>query len=127
MRWLRDAGDGAGEMILSVTIQLRTVSETNVREHWSARHKRRKRQRFHVWNVLYAHPVKVPFPCVVTMTRISPRALDGHDNLRASLKAPVDAVAGWLGTDDADPRITWRYAQERGGVREHAVRIEVSE
>ena len=30
-----------------------------------------------------------------------------------------------LGIDDRDPRVTWRYGQERGGAREYAVRITV--
>ena len=51
-------------------------------------------------------------PLVVTVTRVAPgRGLDEHDNLPGACKHVVDAVAAWLGIDDRDPRISWRYAQ----------------
>ena len=49
----------------------------------------------------------------ITLTRIAPRTLD-DDNLAAGFKATRDRVADWLGVDDGDKRLTWRYAQERG-------------
>ena len=57
-------------------------------------------------------------PCVVTITRRSPGTLD-DDNAVSSAKATRDAVAQWLGVDDADRRVTWVVEQERGpwGVR----------
>ncbi|MDB5297798.1 MAG: Bcep22 hypothetical protein [Phycisphaerales bacterium] len=64
----------------------------------------------------------VGLPCVVTLTRIGPRELDG-DNLQGAFKAVRDMVALELGVDDADPRVTWEYAQEPR--RDHAVRIRV--
>lgn len=39
------------------------------------------------------------------------REFDEHDNLRASLKPLVDAVAGSLGVPDNHPGITWEYGQ----------------
>lgn len=56
-----------------------------------------------------------PLPVVVRLTRVGsgPRPLDG-DNLQRALKAVRDVVAEWLGADDADPRIRWRYKQRRG-------------
>jgi len=63
-------------------------------------------------------------PVRVTLTRIAPSSgLDEHDNLRGSLKPFADGVADWLGVDDRDARIEWRYSQERG--QAHAVRIVV--
>jgi len=62
-------------------------------------------------------------PCTVLMTRIAPRKLD-DDNLRGAFKAVRDQVAAWLGVDDADPRVTWAYAQERGAVREYKARLD---
>jgi len=65
------------------------------------------------------------FPCVVLMTRIAPSSgLDAHDNLKGSQKACVDGVADWLGIRDNDPRVEWRYSQERGP--DYAVRVTVS-
>lgn len=44
--------------------------------------------------------------------RLAPGHLfDGHDNLRASLKPLVDAIAETLGVADADSRVEWEYAQ----------------
>jgi hypothetical protein len=50
---------------------------------------------------------------VVTITRVSPRALDG-DNLQRACKAVRDGVADALGCDDRDKCIEWRYAQLKG-------------
>ena len=61
----------------------------------------------------------------VTITRVAPRPLDSHDNLRSSLKAVVDGISDWLGVKDNDERIEWAYAQERGAPKTYAVRIEV--
>lgn len=64
-------------------------------------------------------------PVVATLVRIAPRSLDG-DNLQTCLKAERDGVGDALGLkSDADPRVTWWYAQERGGVGEYAVRVEL--
>ena len=63
-------------------------------------------------------------PCVVTLTRVAPRTLDG-DNLQAGCKAARDGVALWLATDDADPRIRWEYAQAKGGPKEYGLRVEI--
>jgi hypothetical protein len=65
----------------------------------------------------------------VTLVRIiGPRGkrMDEHDNLPASFKHVVDAVAACLGLPkrDNDPRLRWHYGQERG--EEWGVRIEVS-
>jgi hypothetical protein len=61
----------------------------------------------------------------VHLTRIAPRELD-DDNLRGALKSTRDGVADALGIDDRDPRVRWGYGQERGKVREYAVRVEVA-
>jgi hypothetical protein len=51
-------------------------------------------------------------PCVVTFTRLSAGELD-DDNLAGSCKAVRDGVADWLGVDDRDKRVQWRYSQGR--------------
>lgn len=47
-----------------------------------------------------------------SLTAFRRRLLDG-DNAVASLKPLQDCIARYLGIDDADPRITWEYAQVR--------------
>lgn len=72
------------------------------------------------WSLL---PFKAPaLPCVVTLTRVAPRRMDG-DNLQGACKAVRDAVADWLRVDDGSPLITWRYAQRQGRPKEYAVEI----
>ncbi len=109
--------------VLSVTLPLVTVSEANSHTHWHKRQQRAKMQRQTVHNWLrFQSAIQPCLPCVVTLTRISPRKLDG-DNAVGALKHCRDGVADWLGIDDGDARIQWQYAQRRGGVRQHAVEI----
>lgn len=129
---------------LVVTLpRLRLVSEANAREFWADRARRVKEQRTAARSALSratkTSPVGAkrgqlrwdgwghlgnPESLVVTITRIAPRRLDS-DNLARSAKAIRDGVADWLGIDDGDERIDWRYAQRRGGMGEHAVEIRV--
>lgn len=106
--------------MVTVTLPLHTVSITNKREHWAKRAKRARDHRMVAKAMVPAHPL----PCVVRLVRIAPRALD-DDNLRSALKAARDGVADKLGVDDRDQRVTWEYGQERGGVGEYAVRVEI--
>ena len=66
-------------------------------------------------------------PCKVTLTRIAPRKMDSHDNLRAAMKPIVDTLAAIIGVDDGDPQVTWDYDQARGEPRTYAVRVEIKE
>lgn len=51
---------------------------------------------------------------IITLTRLAPRELDGHDNLRTALKPTVDGIADALGLkSDRDPRVEWLYAQAK--------------
>ena len=101
------------------TMPIRLHSTLNMREHWSARAKRVKAQRAAVAYTGVGRGCRLP--CVVKITRIGKRKLDG-DNLQGACKAVRDQVAVHLMVDDADPRVTWEYAQEKG---DYAVRIEV--
>lgn len=103
-----------------IELPLRIESVANKREHWSKRAARTKLHRFAAVAVP-AHPL----PCVVTLTRIAPRELDG-DNLQSGFKALRDGIADRLGVKDNDPRIEWRYRQARGRAKEYAARVEVS-
>lgn len=102
--------------MITVTLPLRIVSTPNERVHWSVKAKRAKSHR----NAALAVP-KHPVPCVVKITRIGLKIMD-MDNCIAGCKNLRDGIAARLGVDDADPRVTWEYAQERG---EYAVRVEI--
>lgn len=111
---------------LVIVIPMRTHSETNMREPWQARHRRRKSQR-HIVGLSVRAPFyrdAISVPCDVVLTRIAPHALD-DDNLVSSFKATRDSIAEVLRIDDRDPRVTWRYAQRRGKPRQYAVEIRV--
>lgn len=106
--------------MISILLPIRVESVSNLREHWAARHRRAKAHR----KAAMVVPVH-PLPCVVTLTRIAPRALDSHDNLRSGFKALADGIAKRLGVDDADPRVEWRYAQRKGAPRQYAVVVQI--
>lgn len=118
-------------MTVVVEIPMKLPSASNMREHWAAKHRRVKAQREATRLVLKTKPIRwvsdasgrvayAPMLAhwsvarlAITLTRVSPRKLD-DDNLRGAFKACRDEVAAHFGVDDADPRIVWRYAQERG-------------
>jgi hypothetical protein len=107
------------------TIPIRTVSTSNVREHWATRAKRTGRERAAIAWMGVAKCALVVLPVTVTLTRIAPRELD-DDNLRGCLKSCRDSVADCLGLpNDRDPRATWTYSQERGKPKEYAVRVTI--
>ncbi len=110
------------------TVPFHTVNTTNVREHWSKRARRAKFHRNGTWMVTRRHMGESPVikdEIVVEMTRISPGVLD-DDNLRPALKSIRDGVADAFGVPDNDPRIKWRYSQEKGKRGHHAVRIKIT-
>lgn len=111
----------------STIVPIRIESVDNLREHWSARAKRAREQRQSVWYAMKAAKMPYKLPCTITLTRIAPRQLDSHDNLRSGCKASVDAIADWLDlASDADPKVTWQYAQERGKPKEYALKVEIA-
>jgi hypothetical protein len=97
--------------MICVHLPIRTVNSTNERCHWSVKSKRAKAERFAANGILCSRP-RPALPCVITLTREGSRDMDG-DGLQASFKAIRDGVADWLGIDDGDPRIDWRYRQKR--------------
>lgn len=109
----------------SVVVGINAVSPNKVmRENNFARSRRVKAQRQGVHWAL-KQIAKPALPCVVLMTRIAPsNGVDKHDNLPGSLKPAVDGVADWLGIQDNDPRVEWRYAQERGDTYQVRVTVE---
>lgn len=101
-------------------LPIKIVSEANQRDHWSARARRFKAHK----QASLALTVTIPFPLTITLTRIGPRTLD-TDNLAGGFKGLRDGIAARLKVDDADPRITWVYAQQKGAPKEYAAIVEV--
>lgn len=120
--------------ILSLSMSLRLVAETNKREHWATKAKRVKAQRLATAWALAALPghraavrdAIVAGGLVVTIRRVAPRSLDPLENLPASMKAVADEIAEWVGEDDRKgSRLRFVPDQRRGGVGEYAVEIEM--
>lgn len=107
-------------MSLRVSLSIKTVNPLNSRRAWRPVWRLGKQQKFAVGVALHGYTMP-PLPAVITITRVSQGTLDQHDALPASLKHVVDGVAAKFGVDDADPRLTWRYAQLKG--RAYAVVI----
>ena len=101
-------------------------SVANKRWHWSRLAKYHATMRQLSWATLQGYHRSPPkLPVIVRLTRIAPRELDGHDNLRSGLKGAADGVADWCGVKDNDRNILWEYAQERGAPKTYSLRIEV--
>lgn len=101
---------------LRATIPVRLPSP-NLREMPRTAARRIKALRATIgWHLLSQLGLTRPrLPAIVTLTRISPRLLDSHDNLRGSCKNAVDEITAYLGLrSDADPRLRWLYGQQRG-------------
>ncbi len=102
-------------IVVRVPITLR--STLNSREHWSVRHKRTKTEREATAFLLrFEAPQRPALPVVVTLARHfrHPGKPMDDDNLAGAFKAVRDQVAEWLGVDDADPRVSWHYSQQKG-------------
>lgn len=123
-------------------IPLKTVSESNKSEHWTKSSKRHRQQQFFVKSLFRSKVLVIPYPCEVTLTRISTRFLDAEDNLPMAFKWIKDEIGACLfpekvvvihkkngkfvknkGHADSDPRVKWKYAQEKGKIL--AIRIEI--
>lgn len=123
-------------------IPLKTQSEANSSEHWTKASKRHRHQQFFVRALFNGFTLDIPMPCEITLTRISERMLDAHDALPMAFKWIVDEIGAQLfpekvvtykkkngryaknkGHADSDPRVTWKYAQEKGNIQ--GIRIEI--
>ncbi len=120
--------------ILSLSMSLRLVAETNKREHWATKARRVKAQRLATAWALSAQrfsramvqAVTREYGLVVTIRRVAPRSLDPLENLPASMKAVADEIAEWVGEDDRKgSRLRFVPDQPRGGVGEYSVEIEM--
>lgn len=108
---------------------MRTGRGQNDREHWASKSRRVKKERGTVaWSVRAGFgPAKdIPLPLTVTLVRVAPSTGLDDDNLQGSLKACRDGVADWLGLDDRDPAVAWRYDQRRGKAGEWSVEVHIA-
>jgi hypothetical protein len=110
--------------MIVVMLPIKTVGGLNAREHWRQRAARVRAERSTTALMVPSKPC--PLPCIVTMTRLSSGTLD-DDNLQGACKAIRDQIADRLQTDDRDPRVQWRYAQEKCKRGEYGVRVEITE
>lgn len=110
--------------MIDLILPIRTISESNQREHWASRYRRRKQQR----ESARLGMRQVPRPdwdvMTVRLGRIAPRRMDS-DNLAGALKAVRDGICDWLRIDDGDSRLAFVYHQTRGGPKEYAVRVQI--
>lgn len=107
---------------IALELPIKTVSESNVSEHWSKKAQRHKQQQWMIRIAFNQLEEPVQLPCTVKLTRLSPRMLDSHDNLPMAFKWIVDQLSECLipqkpgngkGRSDSDPRITWLYDQRK--------------
>lgn len=132
---------------IEIILPIQTVSEANVKEHWSKSHRRHIQQQ-RTLRIYLSHITEFPMPCVVTWTRLGGRKLDEGDNLRMAFKWLVDELADILfgnvyqempkkaiylpakrlkGRQDTNPLVEWRYAQEGAFLKGTRLTIEFKE
>lgn len=119
--------------VINWQLPIKTASEANSSEHWAIKSKRHNLQKRWINTAFRKEKPKISLPCQVTLTRISSRFLDAHDNLRMSLKYVTDAIAANItgdyrpGRADDSKEITWEYQQEKGHPQQVRIEIEYEE
>ena len=98
---------------LTIRLPVKVKSEMNQRDHWTARRRRFADQAtVFLTEAHWLGTARPPLPCTITFTHRG-RPIDG-DNLQGAFKGLRDLIATWLRCeDDADPRLDWRYAQDK--------------
>jgi hypothetical protein len=118
---------GSGDLLaISITLDLRTVSEANLRGKGGTRARmvRKKAQRNAVRLALGKLGSLLPaLPVRVTLTRHGRKRLD-DDNLAISLKAVRDGIADAYQVDDGSDQYRWEYDQVLGPAYAVEIRIE---
>ena len=89
-------------------LPVRLDSTANLREHWARKYTRTLKHKKAAM-IIKKHSL----PCTVEIIRVGKRTLDG-DNLQGACKSLRDGIAARLGVDDADPRVEWKYSQQKG-------------
>ncbi len=113
------------------TLPIEVRSESNLREHWTMKNKRKreqqmlikmifhgKRQCFERWKKAYAAG-----PIRITFTKLGGRRLD-RSNLPVSFKGIEDAFAWLMGCNDGHEHWIAAWEQEPGGPVGIKIRIE---
>lgn len=108
-------------------IPVKLESAANLWAHWGvkkARHEKYDKELM----AIRPEIIKMPLPCVIRLTRVSPRELD-YDNLLHAFKPVRDTISQFLipekkrGHGDSDKRIKWEYAQRKGPPKTNAFEI----
>lgn len=116
---------------ISVTLPIRTYSESNSSENRFVKQRRHKTQKKLLWLYFFANQPKITLPCTIKLTRIANRRLDEHDNLRCSFKWIVDYIADYIipgkaaGRADDSDQIKWEYDQIKIKDKDFWIMIEV--
>ncbi len=103
--------------VVEIVTPIKLVSESNLREHWFIKHKRRKEYFKALKLVLPSEGILLP--CEIHLVRVGKRELDS-DNLQSAFKSIRDFIGDYLipgkrmGLADNDPRLSWKYSQEKG-------------
>jgi len=115
---------------LLFTIPIRTVSESNVSEHWTKKSARHKKQKLTIKTLISLFQACFSLPCNITLKRFAPRKLDKHDNLPMSFKWILDAICEVItgikvaGRADDSDDIHVTYDQEVS--KEYYITIKIS-
>ena len=123
-------------------IPIKTVSESNCSEHWFKKSQRHRQQQFFVRALFNSEIKNISIPCEIVLTRLSPRYLDDEDNLPIAFKWIKDELGACIfpekvvnylskngkmkqnkGHADSDPRVKWKYTQEKR--KKLGIRIEI--
>lgn len=113
-------------------LNLQIVSP-NRQEHWTARHKRNKRNKRLLWAHWVSSNTKPQPPCIVRIQRCfcsKSKEMDS-DNMISASKNLRDCIADLLipglppGRADGDKRITWQYSQ--ASAKYNCIRILIEE
>jgi hypothetical protein len=100
-------------IVQRLVVPMQTGRGQNSRGHWRVAHKRNLAEQEVIAWELRRIP-KPAIPCSVLLTRFAPSSGLDDDNLVGALKNVRDAVAKWLGVDDAKREtVRYRYAQAR--------------
>lgn len=119
--------------VIAFMLPLKTVNESNRRDHWAASAKRHARQRVVVKMTLWARCRTLrdavtkdqSKQLAILLTRYSRGKLD-TDGVVSAMKSVRDEVAACLGFDDGETRVTWHYHQEHV-VKGYAIQIRIEE
>ncbi len=125
-------------------LPIKTVSEANVKEHWTYSSKRHRFQQQLIKGAFRRAGCVIVLPCVIRMVRLSSRKLDVSDNLPMAFKWIKDQIADCIlpkevrtyidkkgklralkGRTDDHEGLKWEYDQEQS--KECRVRIEIQD